>query len=125
MKIKKLLIGIVLIIIVIISSFNVSYASDISNIFSGADDFINSGSGNGVNETRLKETSNLIYKTLIVIGISVAVIMTGVLGIRFMMGSTEEKAQVKEQLIPFIIGCVVIFGAFSIWSIVVNLGNKL
>ena len=127
MNTKKILIkiGIILTIFIIMFNLNTSYASDISNIFTGADDFINAGNGNGVNATALNNTSNLVYKILVVLGISVAVIMSGILGIRFMMGSTEEKAQVKEQLIPFIIGCIVVFGAFSIWSIVVNLGNQL
>lgn len=127
MNTKKILIkiGIILTIFIIMLNLNTSYASDISNIFTGADDFINAGNGNGVNATALNNTSNLVYKILVVLGISVAVIMSGILGIRFMMGSTEEKAQVKEQLIPFIIGCIVVFGAFSIWSIVVNMGNKL
>lgn len=127
MNINKTIIkiGMILSIFIIMFSFNTSYASSISDIFTGGDDFIKSGSGNGVNKTDLKATSDLIYKILMVLGISIAVIMSGILGIRFMMGSTEDKAQVKEQLIPFIIGCIVIFGAFSIWSVVVNIGEKL
>ena len=38
-----------------------------------------------------------------------------------MIGSIEEKAQVKESLIPFVIGCVVVFGAFGIWKMVTEL----
>lgn len=44
-----------------------------------------------------------------------------VIGIQFMVASAEDKAKVKEALIPYIIGCAVIFGSFTIWSIAVRL----
>ena len=64
-------------------------------------------------------------KLILVIGICVAVITISILGIKFMLGSIEEKAQVKEALIPFVIGCVVVFGAFGIWKIVTELGSMI
>ena len=76
-------------------------------------------------ENKLIATSNLIYNILLVIGIGVAVIVSGVLGIKFMIGSVEEKAQIKDQLIPFVIGCIVVFGAFGIWKIVVGMARRL
>ena len=42
-----------------------------------------------------------------------------------MMGSVEEKAEVKETLVPFIVGCVVVFAAFAIWKIFILIGNGL
>ena len=42
-----------------------------------------------------------------------------------MLGSMEEKAQIKEALIPFVIGCIVAFGAFGIWKIFITIGNNL
>ena len=54
----------------------------------------------------------------------VAVLIGAILGIKFMIGSVEEKAEIKAALVPFIIGCVVVFGAFGIWKIVVTIGNN-
>ena len=48
-----------------------------------------------------------------------------IIGIQFMLASAEDKAKVKEALVPYIIGCVVIFGAFTIWSIAVKLGQDI
>lgn len=48
-----------------------------------------------------------------------------IIGIQFMVASAEDKAKVKEALIPYVIGCAVIFGAFTIWSIAVNLGQDI
>lgn len=67
----------------------------------------------------------MIYNILLIIGMAVAVVIASILGIKFMIGSMEEKAQIKESLIPFIIGCIVVFGAFGIWKIFINIGSSL
>ena len=41
-----------------------------------------------------------------------------------MMGSSTQKAETKELLIPYVVGCVIIFGAFGIWKLVVNMLNQ-
>lgn len=111
-------------IFILMFGFNTSYASDIGDIFNGANNFVNAA-GEEVDKDKVKPVSDAIYKILMALGISIAVIMSGILGIKFMIGSVEEKAKVQEQLIPYVIGCVVIFGAFTIWSIVVNIGNDI
>lgn len=78
-----------------------------------------------MDKDKLNSASSTIYNILLVIGICVAGIMTSILGIKFMLGSIEEKAQVKEALIPFIIGCIVVFGAFGIWKIVTQIGSMI
>ena len=73
----------------------------------------------------LKELSDTIYNVLLIIGTVIAVIIGAILGIQFITGSVEQKAKVKDSLIPFIIGCVIIFGAFGIWKIVVSIGASM
>lgn len=68
----------------------------------------------------LQKMSNTIYNILLLLGIVIAVIWGMVLGMKFMTGSIEEQAKVKESLIPYIAGCVVVFGAFTIWKIVLE-----
>lgn len=80
---------------------------------------------NAINETQLQETSNFMYKLLLAIGIIVMFIVGTILGIQFMIASAEDKAEVKKALVPYVVGCIVIFGAFTIWSIVVNLGQNI
>ena len=38
-----------------------------------------------------------------------------------MFTSVEEKANVLETMIPYLIGCVVTFGAFGIWKIAITI----
>ena len=54
-------------------------------------------------------------------GLILAIIIGMVLGIQFMIGSIEQKAKVKDSLVPYIVGCVVIFGAFGIWKLVLTI----
>ena len=65
--------------------------------------------------------SNNVYNILLFIGLAIAIIIGLVLGIQFMVGSVEQKAKVKDSLLPYIIGCIVIFGAFGIWKLVLTI----
>ena len=109
--------------------FNINkvQADDISDVITGGDNFLKAGKDEDVSidEQKLKNTSNMVYNILLIVGMSAAVIIAGILGIKFMIGSVEEKAQIKDALIPFIIGCIVIFGAFGFWKIFVTIGNNL
>jgi len=42
------------------------------------------------------------------------VIIVTILGIKYMMGSLEEKAAYKKSMIPLIVGCLVAIGATTI-----------
>ena len=50
-----------------------------------------------------------------------AVIIGLIIAIQFMTGSVAQRAKVKETLIAYVVGCVVVFGAFTIWALVVNI----
>ena len=42
-----------------------------------------------------------------------------------MWGSVEEQTKAKEALIPYVVGCFVIFGAFGIWKLAVTIFAQL
>jgi len=97
-----------------------TYATTIDSIISGADSFEQAGKNAGtatISASKLKETSTTIYNILLAIAIVAALIVATYLGIKFMLASAVEKAEIKESLIPFIIGCFIAFGAFGIWKI--------
>ncbi len=94
----------------------------ISDMFTQADNFIKKEDSSTITipEEKLQEMSETLYNVLLVIGIILAVIIGLILGIKFMTGSIEEKVKVKETLIPYVAGCIIIFGAFTIWKVVVE-----
>lgn len=121
---RKKLFFILIMFILIICSTNIVQATTTGEIIKGADDFITAGQDK-ISGDKLKNLSDLIYNTLLVIGIVIAVIIGAILGIQFITGSIEQKAKIKDALVPFIIGCVIIFGAFGIWKIVVEIGASM
>lgn len=120
---KKIISKVLLIVLLTFCIFSIIpsniYATSISEIFSGADDFISKGQS-GSNQIPIKDVSNIIYNILLIIGVVVAIIVGLIIGIKFMTGSVEDKAKVKETFIAYIAGCIVVFGAFTIWKVVVT-----
>ena len=101
-----------------------TYATSIGDIFTGADDFIQSGINDKnptIEDKDLENMSDLLYNTLLIIAIVIAVIVGLVIGIQFMTGSVSQKAKIKETQIPYIAGCIIIFGSFGIWKLVVTI----
>lgn len=105
-----------------------SGSGTIQGIVGGAGNFLNLGIGSNTNvidENALEEGSSTLYNILLVIGIAVAIIWGLVLGIQFITGSIIDKAEIEKALVPYVIGCVIIFGAFAIWRLVINLLQPL
>ena len=55
--------------------------------------------------------------------ISIGVII--VIGIKYMMGSAEEKAEYKKTLLPYLIGAVLVFAASGIASMIFNFATSI
>ena len=91
----------------------------IDDVISDSDSFVNLGTDEKVTTSNLQAFSRNIYNILLTLGIAVAVI-SGII-IKYMLGTAEEKADIKGLLIPYIVGCVIIFGSFAIWKLVVTI----
>ena len=78
-----------------------------------------------VSDAEVVEVITTLYYTLMALGSIVSVAYGGVMGIKFMAASAEDKAKVKESMIPFVIGMAVIFGSFLIWKIVVGVFSAM
>ena len=57
---------------------------------------------------------NQLITIISTVGSVAAVIVLIVLGLKYMMGSAEEKAEYKKTLLPYVIGAVMIFAASTI-----------
>ena len=80
------------------------------------DDSINTGG--------ITEIGNSIITILTTIGVVASVIVLIVIGIKYMLGSPEEKAEYKKTLMPYVIGAALVFAASAIAQIVYQfMGN--
>ncbi len=100
--------------------------SSIEDTITDAESFMSKGEDSRFEGGSLSLFSQTISGIIGTIAIAVAVIMAGILGIKFMTGGIDEKAEVKQLIVPYIIGCVIVFGAFAIWEIAtILIGNAV
>ncbi len=123
---KKLrnIINMILIFMIMIFLWHSYSFADISDDATSFIDAGNNATPSGTNQTAMNSAVNEIAGLLTGLGIVVVVIVAAVLGIKFMIGSTEQQAKVKESIIPYVCGCAVIFGALTIWQLIIQLLNK-
>ena len=108
----------------------ISNASTWDEIIEKGDTFVDNGknnaeSDNTVNWEEIQADQQVIYRILFVTAIVAAVIIGAILGIKFMTESVEGQAKVKEMLIPYVAGCIVAFGSFGIWKLVVTVLSSI
>ena len=87
----------------------------LDDIMDGADDFIDIGEqAGGVSETidnyALQNTSDFLYNVLLGISSVLAIVIGMILGIKYMVGSVEQKAEYKKTMMPILIGMILLFG---------------
>ena len=70
---------------------------------------------------KLVQGVNIIYTIIRVAGTGIALLMVIVLGIKYMMCSVEEKAEIKKQAIPIVVGSAFIFATSNLVGIVAKI----
>lgn len=129
---KKMLFKICLITLLILCSLSLYSTTcmadgSFDDVIKNGDSFLSDGSESTkmIDPNELKSLSNFISGVLLTIAIGVTVITGAIMGLNFITQSIEEKAKVKESMIPWVIGIIVSFGAFTIWEVAVNLFQSL
>ena len=122
MKMKKISKIIVMLLIVLMLVANVLPVLAAS---SAADPSKYTGEGSSADTTKIDSLGQDIVKIVSTIGSVISVIVLIVLGIKYMMGSAEEKAEYKKTLLPYIIGAALVFAASTIASVVFNFANSI
>lgn len=97
----------------------------LQDMISDGDKFLNAGDENTIEAESLQALSGRIYNILLEIGVGLSVIIGIILGIKFMLSGVEEKAEVKKMIWVYVVGCVVTFGSFGIWKLVVSILEQI
>lgn len=124
---KKILV-IFIIFILLIFAINVTntYAGDLGDVISGGKGFVDSSKGDiEIDSSKLSQTSKSVYNILLMISFIVVAVVGIILGMKFMMAGVDEKAKANESLVIFFIGCIVVYGAFGIWKVLVTALSSL
>lgn len=126
---KKMLKTLILILAITICIITVSnyQVMALGDIISEGQAFVSNGKqqGSAIDLGKMKTTSDTIYGILFTIAIVVAVAVATYLGVQLMLASVEDKAQYKEALVPFVVGCIIVFGSFGIWKVAMGIAHEL
>ena len=76
--------------------------------------------GTDPTSTDIQDLGNKIIGILQTVGVVLSVVILIILGIKYMMGSAEEKAEYKKTMIPYLMGAAFIFLAPTIANVVYN-----
>lgn len=66
-----------------------------------------------------------ILSLITTIGTVISVLMLAILGVKYMLGSVEEKAEYKKDLVPYFIGAALLFGICTVVKILQSLGDTI
>lgn len=115
MKRTILLFCLILIISFFVGTINV-YATDVNAIISsmeGTSEMATDGDG-------IKSAINNVIGLIQVAGTGISVVVVTMLGIKYLLASPSEKADVKKQIAPILTGCVLLFGAVNLVAIIAD-----
>ena len=69
------------------------------------------------------EKGNTVVWLVRTVGEAIAVIMLLIIGIKYLLGSVEEKAEYKQSMWPYVLGAVLIFFFFSLTNVIYQAFN--
>lgn len=84
-------------------------------------------------EPNITNTSNNSFKTKVnkilglisAVGTICSVAIVSIIGLRYMLGSVEEKAEYKKTMIGYLIGAFLLFSATTLPSILYTIGRNI
>ena len=119
--IKVIIISMVLVLFLSSSTLAITTDSifsdtNLSNINQGVTDSSDSGIFGAI---------NTVIGLLQVAGTGISLIMISTLGIKYILASVEEKAEIKKTAMPILIGAVLLFGAVNIIAVVEEFSNSV
>ncbi len=105
MNVKKIqkIVAVMMMVIMLVSMINIiSLAANITpkDITAGK-----------VESDSIKTAGRNLVGVFQAIGIVLSVVVLTVIGIKYLMGSAEEKADYKKSLIPYVVGAALVFTA--------------
>ena len=121
-KLTKVL-SIVMIVMMMVSGFSSVFAAvgvNPSTTWDGQ----TSTQESAMDTTGVSDFLENIINIVSIAGSAIAIIALVILGIKYMMGSAEEKAEYKKTLLPYFFGAIMVFGASLLTGFIFGIVNK-
>ena len=114
MKLSKIFSVVMIAVMLIAMVSNVAFALNPASI-----------KGNTTGTSSIQRMGSQVIGIIQTVGSIAAVAVLVVLGVKYMMGSAEEKAEYKKTMIPYVIGAVLIFAASNVAGFIYNWASTI
>lgn len=74
---------------------------------------------------KVENITSTVLTAVTNVGIVASVLILAMIGIKYMLGSVEEKAEYKKDLIPYVVGAFVVFGITTFIKIFMLIGKQI
>lgn len=112
-----------LIILLLISIICTNYAFATDDIKAIKDNMSTIGDASGITNTGTAKVINSVIGIMQIVGSGISLIVITMLGIKYILASPSEKADVKKNIMPILIGCVLLFAAVNIVGMIESFSN--
>ena len=123
-KSKKVFSALIILMFIFIITMSIPCSATSTNPIDNPDYFDPSGSQVDIGASRIQDKANSIIGIIRNIGVVVSVLTLVVLGIKYMLGSIEEKAEYKKTMIPYLVGAVMVFAIPQLVQIIYNIVSE-
>ena len=115
-KYKKILIVFINLILILFVTTNTVLGTLI-------DDFENEINTTGASD--LKKNGGKIVGLIQIVGTITSVAMLSVIGIKYLLGSAEQKAEYRKTMTPYFVGAILLFGSTNLTQIIYEWASAL
>ncbi|MCR5185697.1 MAG: hypothetical protein K6D97_01080 [Clostridia bacterium] len=103
----------------ILGTYTFTFASLLSEMNADVQAFKNQGDPN-IDTSEVTKKFEGLGQALTMVGTGVMVAVIAYMGIKYMTAGPDAQAKLKTQLIGVVVSGIVIFGAYHIWKLVLN-----
>ena len=120
-KIKKLVV--IILIIGLLTGFYASFTNNAMAVMNVKGTFSGEIQA-GVDTTSITTITKTVLAAIRYTGSGIALIMLTYAFIKYMLSAASERAEIKKNLIPFVVGAVVLFAASNIVTMLQEVATK-
>lgn len=75
--------------------------------------------------TKMKSMAEKILGYIQLVGSIISVIVLMIIGIKYIFASIEERVEYKKTMLPYIIGCIMLFATTNVAAIIYGIAKSI
>ena len=112
----------ILLLVAMILAVSSTFVQAAGNNVTGPEGVLNSMKNPNYSDSgEITSLGQRIVGIIQIVGVVIAVVVVLVIGIKYLIGSAEEKAEYKKTMIPYLVGAVLVFAGATIVNVVYNM----